>query len=721
MATYYSQASDNWSNLTNWDTIESGGGSNPASVADMDDDTFIINAGHTITLDCNMSDFTNGIAGLTIRGGATPGMLRPKYDSDGTYHLKIKTGTNIVGTTDTNKGRLLANSDGVWGNSGSLPFGRKFIIDLQGTAKIDAEHLDIALYDTEPENKYVRTCGTKYSFVDEDVDTTNNTINIDQGGSETISNGTPVMVTSSGDVPGGLAENILYYVRQASGSTIKLATVNDDTAIVDITSVGNGTRYVYRGQASGTNTVGVLDDVTSDSLWTTVEGHNHVVLVDAKAPQSYDQQRVQLTTINANNIVLSANVDSDQFPGGWIVLVSRNVSIRSAGTSSDQAIVDYNNAQSASGVFQCEIRNTAGSGTTFYGRGINSGTGHTISGLISGCNYGIRYGTGHTISGLISGCSNGINSGTGHTISGLISGCNYGINSGAGHTISGSVSGCSNGINSGAGHTISGSVSGCSNGIYSGTGHTISGSVSGCSNGIYSGTGHTISGLISGCNYGIRYGTGHLTGAVKNNTHDFSFSDYNIFTLQNVEFSAGGLSIYSRNSAFVLGRISCEDHAQITGAHKIYDNMGDIIKTACDGTGDAPSVDPDGGHDYCVELSNIQSNCDSDNPLLAFKHRIWATASVSKTYTYKIQTTYANLAIDDLVLTGTYLDESSGGHRATIIDNSAINQRTDNTDWSQALAVTINPTQTGWVDLKIELKKYESLNEVYIWPAVEIS
>ena len=607
MATYYSQASDNWSNLTNWDTIESGGGSNPASVADMDDDTFIINAGHTITLDCNMSDFTNGIAGLTIRGGATPGMLRPKYDSDGTYHLKIKTGTNIVGTTDTNKGRLLANSDGVWGNSGSLPFGRKFIIDLQGTAKIDAEHLDIALYDTEPENKYVRTCGTKYSFVDEDVDTTNNTINIDQGGSETISNGTPVMVTSSGDVPGGLAENILYYVRQASGSTIKLATVNDDTAIVDITSVGNGTRYVYRGQASGTNTVGVLDDVTSDSLWTTVEGHNHVVLVDAKAPQSYDQQRVQLTTINANNIVLSANVDSDQFPGGWIVLVSRNVSIRSAGTSSDQAIVDYNNAQSASGVFQCEIRNTAGSGTTFYGRGINSGTGHTISGL------------------------------------------------------------------------------------------------------------------ISGCNYGIRYGTGHLTGAVKNNTHDFSFSDYNIFTLQNVEFSAGGLSIYSRNSAFVLGRISCEDHAQITGAHKIYDNMGDIIKTACDGTGDAPSVDPDGGHDYCVELSNIQSNCDSDNPLLAFKHRIWATASVSKTYTYKIQTTYANLAIDDLVLTGTYLDESSGGHRATIIDNSAINQRTDNTDWSQALAVTINPTQTGWVDLKIELKKYESLNEVYIWPAVEIS
>ena len=123
MSTYYSQGSGAWSTLANWDTVPGGGGTDPASVAAMDDQSFVIQATHNIEFDVDMSGFANGI-GLTINGGATPGMLYSKYSAAGTYHCKIKTGLTLAGTTSTNRGRLLANSDGVWANSVALPFDR---------------------------------------------------------------------------------------------------------------------------------------------------------------------------------------------------------------------------------------------------------------------------------------------------------------------------------------------------------------------------------------------------------------------------------------------------------------------------------------------------------------------------------------------------------------------------------------------------------------------
>lgn len=46
MATFYSQGTGDWSTLTNWDTNTGGGGTDPASVAAMDNQTFVIQAGH---------------------------------------------------------------------------------------------------------------------------------------------------------------------------------------------------------------------------------------------------------------------------------------------------------------------------------------------------------------------------------------------------------------------------------------------------------------------------------------------------------------------------------------------------------------------------------------------------------------------------------------------------------------------------------------------------
>ena len=605
MATYYSQGSDDWSTVANWDTTEGGGGSNPSNVADMDDDTFIIQAAHTITLDCDMSGFANGIAGLQITGGATPGMLVCESGGDGTYYLKIKTGTDITGTTDTNRGRILANSDEVWGNTGALPNGRKFIIDLQGTAQIEATNLDIALYCTNPANTFVHCYGTKFDFAaDTDCDPATNVLTLND---TAPAEGTDVtLVAAAGaTLPTGLYEDRLYYVRDNDGNDCKLATTNSDDTIVDITADGSGTIYLLTEQASSTAELNVLEDVTSDSPWSATDGHDFVVLVDALAPASYDIQRTTISVIDdADTITLAASVNSAQYAGTRLYLSSRNISIRYYGTT-NQGIVNYASDDTHGGVFQCEIRN-AQSQTSFYGYGINYGLGHTISGSVSGCNYGIYYGSGHTISGSVSGCSN-----------------------------------------------------------------------------------------------------------------DFYFPVGDIVVLP------GSASTYTLGNRGALtgenGRISIEEYLGTPNAHKILDQYGDIIKTACDGTGDAPSADPDSGNGYCIEASNIQDIFGVAGKLVLFqrtKHRMWLTAD-TYTVTYKIQTTYAGIAEGGLTLRGWYI--GTDGAITETTDNSAISQRSGDTDWTQTLAVTFTTSAAGWASFQLELTEYESGNEVYVWPTPAIT
>ena len=380
MATITSAQSGNWSATTTWV-----GGALP-----VDGDSVVIASGHAVLLDVDQSAFT-GLQNVTITGGVTPGML---YGMNGTSgYLKIRTGYTLSGTLDTNRGRLLVNSDGVWGNTGELAFANKFVIDLQGTASINADNLAINLYCATPTHKSVRAYGTKYDFTagTGTVNITNDTIDL---GVTPPAQGIPVCITTvSGSLPGGLAEDTVYYIRAVSGTTCKLALQNSDTTIVDITSVGSGTCMLYTGHTNtSTAVMNVLDDVTGDECWTTATGHNRIVLVDTNAPSDYDQQRITLSAIAAGTITLSANVDSVQYPGTRIFLSSRNISIRSAGTSGSQNIVGYSSVSSGVPcVFGCEVINTAGSGATFYGTGIYFGSGHTISGTVSGCGTGIQY------------------------------------------------------------------------------------------------------------------------------------------------------------------------------------------------------------------------------------------------------------------------------------------------------------------------------------------
>jgi hypothetical protein len=336
-----------------------------------------------------------------------------------------------------------------------------------------------------------------------------------------------------------------------------------------------------------------------------------------------------------------------------------------------------------------------------------------------GCNYGFYYGTGHTISGTVMGCYYGFYSGSVHTISGTVTGCNYGINYGTRHTISGTVMGCTSGIIYSTGHIISGTITGCNYGINYSTGHTISGTITGCNSGIRFGGGHTISGTVTGCNTGIIFGSGHIiSGTVTGNTYSFNFP----FGLTVVKSGANvTYTFISRNSVGYAGRVSVEDYDGTGNAYKVHDAFGDIVKTACDGTGDAPSVDPDSGNGYCVEASNIQSNLSALNPLVIIpSHRIWMTAE-EHTVTYKVQTTYAGITAGNLKLWCSYISTASPVARTITSNAPAISQRSGDTDWTQTLAVTFTPAAAGWVDFSIELYEYEAGNEVYVWPTPTIS
>ena len=320
-------------------------------------------------------------------------------------------------------------------------------------------------------------------------------------------------------------------------------------------------------------------------------------------------------------------------------------------------------------------------------------------------------------------------------LSSTVRNCYRSFYSGAGHTVSGNV--YSN--NSGfyyckTGYTVSGNVYSNNSGFYYCTGHTVSGNVYSNYYGFYSGTGHTVSGNVYSNYYGFSTGDGHtVSGRIgydsgdvskPNTTSDFYAGGFNKHTLLNAKNPLAGLNV-RRNIAEYITRVMCEHHDRTAQAQKIYDNNGDVVKVACDGGGDRPSEDPDGGNGNVIELSNIQSLCDTNNPLKAWEpkqYRIWATnAAGAKTYTFKVQTTYAGISAGNLKLTAEYLDGVSGGSLSEQTNAPAINIRANDTDWTQTLAVTVNPSADGWIDFMIELMEYESGDEVWIWPTPTIS
>jgi hypothetical protein len=204
-------------------------------------------------------------------------------------------------------------------------------------------------------------------------------------------------------------------------------------------------------------------------------------------------------------------------------------------------------------------------------------------------------------------------------------------------------------------------------------------------------------------------------------THNGALAVFPVYASIKSGATVSDFTLTSRTTVGIPGRITVEDYEGTPNAYKIFDAFGDILKTACDGTGDAPSVDPNGGAGNCIEASNIQSNISSYNKLVIFdKHRIWLAAGLH-TITYKVQTTYAGITAGNLKLSVSYISTASPVARTVGTNAPAINQRADATDWTQTLAVTFTSAADGWVDCSLELYEYEAGNEVYVWPTPVIS
>ena len=547
-------------------------------VAPVDNDTVVIQNGDTVIFDVDMSGWANGIAGMTIVGdNANPGMLVFKWSADGTYHLRIKTGTTVVGLPGfTYGGRILANSDGVWGNTGALPFGRKAIIDLRGTAKIVATELDIALYCTQPSVPFARVYGALFPV--QSVDPVTNVITC--AAPHGLIDDTPVMIRSSATLPGGLEADFLYYARDTDGADLQLAETLGGEA-VDITSAGSGVIQLYNGQPSGVLTVNTLEDCSADPCWTSLDGHDAVVLANVR-PNDYDQQRLTLTAVGAGTLGLSAVVDSGQYPGAIVVLISRNVSIRSNTTTAATVLVDYTAGSLRSGVFQCEIRSTSGTGTTFYGVGVSNGKSHVLSGSFSGLSAAVRYVEGSIMSSSAAGCQQGAQYPYGLTMTGLVAGCLYASLGAYGSKYSGTVCGCTYGPQNGGNLEVSrgGKIVGCNSVFGLIAGIEVYGRVQSC---------------LSG---GVNLGLVSRGGQYRGNTTDIDSTAGGTYVGYNAVLGGATkvlnyLAVNANNRADIRGGVMMYDYQQVAGAIGAWTRGGVCLSAAYNaGTHLVPPITP---------------------------------------------------------------------------------------------------------------------------------
>ena len=690
-------------------------------------DSAVIAADCQMLMNQDQSAYT-GLLGVTISGHATtPGML---YWKDGTSgYLKIKTGYNLLGTSGTAKGRLLANSDGTWGNTGSLAFADKAVIDLGATSSIVAQYLDIALYCYQPTTKYLRTFGVRHTVTGSAASDTLTKL------SHGLANTTRVMVMGS-DIPSPLEADTVYYVVNTATDTFKLSYVATGTAI-NLTSDGSGTIEVYTGAASSADPVSVFEDVSAQTGWTATDGHDRVAICSYGA----DQQRLTIVTLDTDHIHLSAALDSLQYPGARIYLSSRNVSIRSAMTTAIAAVLFTSNA-ACGAILQCEIVNTASSGATTYGYGVqNASAAITMSGTIMGFNIGLYACSYAIVSGNIIVCGQGMSQGTGSTVSGDLAGCiTYGIYVAPGCTFTGVIYGSGTGISAGNYNTSSGVIVLCAIGVSSGVGFTVGGIIKCCGTGVSGGVGHVITASLYGETYGITGGGFHkISSPIYGNSYGFYYASMHTFTGKlgydasdnsavniidiKLGVTDGGITkiiclgaklqnpvtFESRNGVGYNGQerigIFSENHLRVLDASYLYRTHGDVIKNT--------TTVRSGGAVSSLEVVPL-SNCATVAPLLFFE---WTELSVPASAQNKSVYIRANDAwsvyptADELYIEAEYISNGTT-FATTVVKSTAVLDHASN--WIQFSIPEFTPAVAGHVRYLGYLKKYEASRKIYV-------
>lgn len=156
-----------------------------------------------------------------------------------------------------------------------------------------------------------------------------------------------------------------------------------------------------------------------------------------------------------------------------------------------------------------------------------------------------------------------------------------------------------------------------------------------------------------------------------------------------------------------------EHYDQILNDHRSVFPYGDTRKIDCDGTGDWPSVDPDGLNGEAIEVI-AQSLCSVSYSVRVFEHEYWKTAA-SHTVTYKLQTTFAAMSAGDIKMEIDYLDGSGDVQTATE-EATVVTARANAADWTQSISDTFTVGTEGWVRIRLYLQDYEENDELYVWP-----
>lgn len=196
------------------------------------------------------------------------------------------------------------------------------------------------------------------------------------------------------------------------------------------------------------------------------------------------------------------------------------------------------------------------------------------------------------------------------------------------------------------------------------------------------------------------------------------------FICINCKFRSSGIVFIGRNTIGGYLHLKSGHHNQVLNAHTVISNVFSLVKTPCDGSGMSPSQDPDGGNADCIEINDLQSNICQACPATAFddfSYFVNAAASVSKTYTFKLQSTFTStLSASDISLEASYLAGSDGA-QTVIASTGTVAPRSGASDWSQELSVTVTPAQAGLIFFQIKLSMYESGAKLYISPDVGIA
>jgi hypothetical protein len=176
---------------------------------------------------------------------------------------------------------------------------------------------------------------------------------------------------------------------------------------------------------------------------------------------------------------------------------------------------------------------------------------------------------------------------------------------------------------------------------------------------------------------------------------------------------------YGRNSTTGGGFYFFENYNQTLGDHRIYDSWSTVLKIDADGTGDNPTQRNNGNYEIWEMSPLTYCGFNSRNKVILLEQQIKAPSDLQRTFRYYVQTDFtAGLTSDEIWLFAEYYDTDTS--MVNIQSDEVIAIRSNQSDWSQYVEVTVNPAADTWVRLRLLAGAYESGKLIWVDPKPEV-